>query len=83
MHTSQIMVNGEPVPECRRSPHVSKAERTAQGIRSVIADLYLDMPGVDIRPILADRLERLAREVENLSSRDLLRVAPLHVEAAS
>lgn len=74
-----VIVDGEPIPECRRAPQLSKAERTAAGIRSVIEDLYLDLPGVDVRPILADRLERLAREVENLSSRDLLRTAPLAI----
>lgn len=82
METTQIMVNGEPVPECRRVPHASKLDRLVAGIRSVAADLDLDLPGVDVRPILIARLERIAAEAENLSSRDLLRVAPLEITQA-
>lgn len=66
-------------PEARRNPHASKLDRLVAGIRSVAADLELDIPGVDVRPILIARLDRLAREVENLTSRDLLRTSPLAI----
>lgn len=84
MQTTQIMVNGEPVPECRRVPHASKLDRIVAGVLATANDIDADFPeGVDVRPILAERLRRIAAELESLTSRDLLRVAPLHIEAAS
>lgn len=74
-----VTVNGEQVPEARRTPHASKLDRLVAGIRSVAADLELDIPGVDVRPILIARLERIAAEAENLTSRDLLRTSPLAI----
>lgn len=85
MDTTHITVNGEPIPECRQAPHASKLDRIVAGIRSVADDLELDLPDVDIRPILRERLLRIAAEAENLSSRDLLRMSPLaiaHAEVA-
>ena len=68
----------------RRQVQASKLDRIVAGVLATANDIDADFPeGVDVRPILAERLRRIAGELERLSSRDLLRVAPLHIEAAS
>jgi len=67
-------------PEARRNPHASNLDRLIAGVRATAADLQAEFPeGVDVRPILAARLERIAEQMEALTSRDLLRMSPLAI----
>lgn len=68
-------------PVERRQVQASTLDRLVAGVRATAQDLAADFPdGIDVRPILVARLERIAEQMEALTSRDLLRVAPLHVE---